>query len=303
VFWPMLVVAIGNTVLTVGILQGWPVAVMDEWMRTYSAALWLTGALLILLALERFLWQPLERRSQRKIPKLIRFVVAGIVVIGASLSVLALVYGGSVAKVMASLGVLSLVIGLALKGNLANIFSGIVLNIERPFRVGDILKINSMDSVEVVDMTWRTVRLKNPSNHVISIPNDVAARSTVLNYSMGFVRVDIPLQLSPQHPPEKVVELLKEAMERVEGIHAVKPTHQSYRGVQPVLDQWVAEYMACFFIPNADSQLGFKIKVWNAIWQRLHEAGISMDPLRCEPLPLPALAPPSPPPPPVATHA
>ena len=75
-----------------------------------------------------------------------------------------------------------MIIGLAIQANIANVFSGIMLNLERPFKVGDILKIKTGATskwAEVIDISWRTTKVKDATKHIISIPNAVMSESVI----------------------------------------------------------------------------------------------------------------------------
>ncbi len=277
-FWPLLLISLGNTLITKAINYNLSSRHIDMVVMGYDMVWWVLYAFLVVIASERFMWRPLERKTQRKIPNVVRIFSSGIILTLAFLGMVAFVFDQTLTSLLATGGVFAMIAGLAVQGNLANIFSGIVLNLERPFGIGDFIKLNDIDSVEVVDMTWRTIRLRNPSNNIISVPNGEVADATIVNYSQGFTRVELWVHVSPKYSPELVIRLLQEAMEKVPGIHDIKPTHQTFRGIKPVYDKWVAEYAAFFFIPDYGNQLGFKIKVWNAIWRHLYFSGVTFNP-------------------------
>nr|VFK25128.1 MAG: Mechanosensitive ion channel [Candidatus Kentron sp. LFY] len=89
--------------------------------------------------------------------------------------IIAFVFDYRITGLLATSGLLAMIIGLAIQTNLSNIFSGIAVNLERPFRIGDWVKLADFDEGKVVNVTWRSVRIRTPNNHIISIPNSTAA--------------------------------------------------------------------------------------------------------------------------------
>ena len=87
--------------------------------------------------------------------------------------------------VIASSGVVAVVLGLAAQSTLANVFSGIAMSVtqSRPFDIGDRIQIGTNDPGFVVDITLRHVAIRTFQNEVIYVPNSVAGSSTIINYT------------------------------------------------------------------------------------------------------------------------
>ncbi|MCP4693068.1 MAG: mechanosensitive ion channel, partial [Desulfobacterales bacterium] len=94
-------------------------------------------------AFRQFIIRPLEERTNRKVSTLLTFFVEFIIYLLAFFGVVAFVFDQKLTSLLATSGVLAMIIGLAIQINIANIFSGIAINLERPFRVGDWVKIGS----------------------------------------------------------------------------------------------------------------------------------------------------------------
>jgi small-conductance mechanosensitive channel/CRP-like cAMP-binding protein len=120
--------------------------------------------------------------EQRRMPALfidlLRFVL---VAIGLCLVVWQ-VWGVELGGLLATLGVGSLVIGLALQDTLGGLFAGIALTSEHAFHVGDWIRIG--DTVgQVVTINWRSVRLRTRERNLVIVPNSVIAKERIENYS------------------------------------------------------------------------------------------------------------------------
>ncbi|MES1163915.1 MAG: mechanosensitive ion channel domain-containing protein, partial [Rhizobacter sp.] len=151
---------------------------------TTAAALWLALRLSDALLWERLL----PRYVGVRFPRLLRQVVAVAVgIIGAAI-VLSQVWKVSVAPVLATTGAIGIVAGLALRNVLADFFSGIALNMERPFRLDDFVLLHvhgKRDPVAgfVREVNWRSTTVLTPEDNLISVPNSLVAASTVENLS------------------------------------------------------------------------------------------------------------------------
>ncbi len=99
---------------------------------------------------------------------------------GAALSVV----GIDLTLAVASLGVVGLVVGLAAQHSLGNLFSGILLMLDRPFKVGDVVRLDTGEICRVVKIGLRSTQLHNTFDHdIIILPNDMLANRKVENWS------------------------------------------------------------------------------------------------------------------------
>lgn len=81
------------------------------------------------------------------------------------------VIGVSITPLLASLGVGSLAVALALQDTLSNFFSGIYTMVDKPVRVGDFIKLETGEEGYVTDVGWRNTRIRMLPNDTVVIPN------------------------------------------------------------------------------------------------------------------------------------
>ncbi|MBF0203155.1 MAG: mechanosensitive ion channel [Desulfamplus sp.] len=278
VFWPLLLLSCGNLSVNAAINHNLSVHYIQKLIMFYDMCWWIIPAILINIALERFLWVPLENRAKRKVPNVIRNFVAAAVYLFAFFAIVAFVWNQKLTSLLATSGLFTMIIGLAVQGNISNVFSGIIINLERPFSIGDWIKINDIDSVNVVDMTWRTVRLETLTKHVVAIPNGKVADAVVVNYSKENIRIDIPIQISTQYPPEKILKYLKEVLDSIPDTTLVQPAAHAFLGTKSLGNNWIAEYVVRVWVSNWKNQFAIKGKIWAAVWKKFSEHGILLDP-------------------------
>ncbi len=96
------------------------------------------------------------------------------------------VFGFQLAAVLATSAVFSLVMGLALQDTLGNLFSGVALQIDRPFKIGDWVEIHCASEKwngQVQEISWRATTLMGFADELILIPNKLIAQSQLINFS------------------------------------------------------------------------------------------------------------------------
>ena len=87
---------------------------------------------------------------------------------------------------VATSAVFSIVLGLALQETLGNLFSGIALQLDKPYAIGDWIEIfNGTQKLTglVTEITWRATVLLSVTEEVITIPNRIVSQSQVNNYA------------------------------------------------------------------------------------------------------------------------
>lgn len=76
--------------------------------------------------------------------------------------------------------IFGVILGLALQDTLGNFFSGISLQADRPFQVGDVIAVGADKLTGVVEeITWRAVKIRTFQNHIVLISNSTAAKEPI----------------------------------------------------------------------------------------------------------------------------
>ncbi|ART79394.1 mechanosensitive ion channel family protein [Oceanisphaera avium] len=117
-------------------------------------------------------------------------------------------FGFDVVSIIAGLGIVGIAVGFAAQSTLANFIAGITLLIERPFRIGDWVKIHGEEG-RVVRIAFRTTWLRTRDNIFTMIPNESVATSDIVNFSVeGCTRIRIPLGIGYKESVEEVRRLI-----------------------------------------------------------------------------------------------
>ncbi len=166
-------------------------------------------------------------------------------------------------------GVVSIVIGLALQDTLGNVFSGLAIQTERSFNVGDWVRFGELEGV-IVDVSWRATKLRTRANDLVIIPNTQISKDLLINYSAP-TRIHAVLEdigVHYRHSPAEVIAAIEEASDQTEGI-LKRPrvdvrTHQ-YGDFAIVYrtKYWIKDYEDLEDIKNA-----FNTRIWYAFKRR-----------------------------------
>ncbi|MBF0301500.1 MAG: ABC transporter substrate-binding protein [Desulfamplus sp.] len=237
-------------------------------IQIFDILWWVSLGFFLNMAFERFIWIPIEKRANRSIPNLVRRCVSLIVWMLVFSGIIAFVFDQKITSLLATSGMIAMIIGLAIQINISNIFSGIAINIERPFRIGDWIKLNDKFEGKVVDITWRTTRIHTPANNILSVPNSMASEAVIQNfdYPDDSYSIIIKIHVDPEHNPEHVEKILLNAMLSDEEVkNAV---------VRFDFGEWSNEYLAIFKVKNYGKMRLYRHKVAKRIYHALNEAQI-----------------------------
>ncbi|MDM8567500.1 mechanosensitive ion channel [Candidatus Halobeggiatoa sp. HSG11] len=247
-------------------------------LTTFQTLWWLIPAVLLDVAINRFVWMPLEEKTRRSVPKLMRFLVSSIIYILALFGIVAFVFNEPIASLLATGGLFAGIIGFAVQFNLSNIFSGIALSIEYSFRVGDWVKIGKFAEGIVVDMNWRAIKIKTRRQYILSIPNSVVSKSDIHNFSYPDNQYWLmcTIHLDPKHDPIQIDEILMNAIFSVEEgvLKDVKPFIRLESIEEVGVSGLVASYVIFFKTENYQYKSKVLKNVWQHIWMHLNQAGV-----------------------------
>src|SRR5439155_6463237 len=88
--------------------------------------------------------------------------------------------GINITAAITSLSIGALAVGLAAQDTLANLFGAVAIFADKPFRLGDQIKLDAIEGV-VEEVGLRTTRLRHPEGHVVAIPNKTIGNAAVTN--------------------------------------------------------------------------------------------------------------------------
>ena len=199
-----------------------------HWRNHVGAAAILLSTALVVALVNRYVWDwYFEKRKQTPIPHFPRQLFALLVFIIALLCVLIFLYpeaSGALRGVIATSTVVIAILGFAGKDLFGGVIAGMSLQMNRPYKVGDWLKVGDTYG-EVREINWRSTRLCTNDNIYLDIPNNEMAQHTITNLSYPnrthFMRLHINVEYGV--PPNRVKDALMRATIQVPGVEKDPP--------------------------------------------------------------------------------
>jgi len=180
----------------------------------------------------------------------------------------------NISPLLTTAGIAGLAVGLAVKDSLANILGGLQLVLDKTFKVGDKVQLESGEMGVILDIGLRTTKLKTYDNEVIYIPNGNLANAKVKNFTVPdiSIRVNVNFGVEYGSDPEKVRQVVMEDIKDIDTVlEDPEPLVQFLKMSDFSLDfvarAWVAEYTQAF---------STSVKMTGVIYNALKKAKIGI---------------------------
>jgi small conductance mechanosensitive channel len=240
---------------------------LERWVVDFVRLLPNLVLAIILLVAFFFFARLLERLSKKYLGKarlnqtisgfLSRLFFLTVVIVGLMFALSILNLSGTVASILAGLGIMGLALGFAFQDTAANFMSGIFITFQQPFRIGDIIETHNGVMGNVVDIDLRVTKVKTFDGPVVFVPNRFLFQEEFTNYTvLGKRRVRIDCGVSYGDDLEKVERIAKEAMVNIPG-------------------RVESEEITLFWKGFGDSSIDFSVNIWLE-YNREHRAYIAV---------------------------
>ena len=172
-----------------------------------------------------------------------------------------------ISPLLATAGIAGLAIGLAVKDSLNNILGGLQLVLDRTFKVGDKVQLESGELGVILDIGLRSTKLRTYDHEVIYIPNGYLANAKIKNYTQPdfSMRVNVNFGVEYGSDPEKVQQVVLEAIKKIDNINdepapVVQFIKMSDFSLDFIARAWVKTYAEAY-----TTQLEMTDKIYNAL--------------------------------------
>ena len=240
---------------------------LSLWSVFYLALTWLawvTGGAIAstVIAQEHLLASSIDSQLIRLVLRLITFIASvAILIVGADQ------IGLPAYSVLAGLGVGGLAVALAAQQTIANLIGSLIIMFEKPFAVGDFIKLKDTEGV-VESVGFRSTRIRTLYNSLVSIPSSQIVSSTIDNMELREYRqIKIDLSLTYDTPIEKIKAF-------IDGIKQILAAHPDTRKDNAQV------FFYRFGASSLDILLNFFIKVPDRATELSEQQRIFLDILR-----------------------
>jgi len=191
-------------------------ALRGFWLQILTCGWWALAArqLLFLLAMPKAL------RGVAVDNELLSNILTACIYVAAALAMMGFVFSLPLQGLLATSGIVAIVLGLALQSTLSDVFSGISLSLEKSYRLGDEILLEGGVEGEVIAMNWRSTHLKNRANDAVIVPNSAIAKMRIQNHSAGCARYSggLTVVVDSRNDPELTLDILRHAARACPGI-------------------------------------------------------------------------------------
>jgi len=214
-----------------------------------------------------------ESTADDRLIPLLKNILEAVVIVLAVFFILD-VWDVNITPLLGTAGLAGIALSFAVKDSLANIIGGIQLVIDKTFKVGDKVELESGDMGVILDIGLRSTKLRTYDNEVIYIPNGQLANARIKNFTVPdlSIRVNVNFGVEYGSETEKVRNVVLNAVRATAGVlEEPEPVVQFLKMSDFSLDfvarAWVASYAEAY---------AMKVELTDVIYNALGEAEIGI---------------------------
>lgn len=200
----------------------------------------------------------LGERKKVQVPPVVRHLLLVIVYTVVVLSIIGSVTGVNVAPILATSTVITVVLGLALQDTLGNLFAGLALSLDKPFKEGEWILVDGVEG-RVEHAGWRATVLRTFTWDVVSIPNNVLGKARVQNFDrpQKITGRNVEVLVAMHARPDEVEEAMKAAIHRVERILRTPAPKAWFVQMNPLYHRYIIRFWLEDFSVHDDVESDF----------------------------------------------
>lgn len=180
----------------------------------------------------------------------------------------------NITPLLTTAGIAGIAISFAVKDTLANILGGLQLVVDKTFKVGDKVSLESGELGVILDIGLRSTKLRTYDNEVVYIPNGQLANARIKNYTVPdqSLRVNIPFGVEYGSDSEKVRCIVFEAIQKIDLVQEYpEPEVQFIK-----MGDFSLDFLARVWVNDYTQAYTAQLLVTDAIYNALNQAGIGI---------------------------
>jgi len=201
--------------------------------------------------------------------------VLGIVYFLVAIAALAtFVFDFPISTIFATSSIVAVILGFALQNTLADLFIGLAMSIEQPFRVGDRIELGDRGGGRVNGMNWRATHILAINGDLVVVPNSMLSCGRIVNHDSPLAsthRSAVSIKLGNTIAPARATEVLKAAALSATGVLASPAPRVDIASY----GDWAIEYKVLFHFADWGDESEIASHVFGTVWSHLSWAGIS----------------------------
>lgn len=188
-----------------------------------------------------------EGDTDDRLVELLELVIKYVIWFAAVMAILK-VFNIDITPFLAGAGIAGIAVALAAQDFISNFFGGAIITVDKPFKVGDRIKVENYYG-DVLSVGTRSTRIKTLDYQVVTIPNNKLTTNVIINYSEPDekLRITIPVTVAYGTDPRRVKTILLEIAQ-----NTIKNTDYVLSEPAP----------SVFFTEFGESSINFILRVW-----------------------------------------
>ncbi len=176
-------------------------------------------------------------------------------------------------SILTSSAILTAVIGFSLQDTIGSLFSGLLIQMEKPFKPGNWIRVGDAEG-QVVEITWRYTKLRTVERNYILVPNNIISRTQLINYNepVPFVRQNVRVPAPLDAPPVKIKYALEDAMNKCRLV-LPKPTPRAR--FREITENRIIYEMQYYIKDYADAAPS-RDEVQSSVWYEFKKMGMDL---------------------------
>jgi MscS family membrane protein len=219
-------------------------------IKTLALLIWLLGASRMTSIILDLLSRSMNRFSWIQPKTLPLFEIsARVIIFGGAFYLFLISWHIDVTSWIASAGVVGIAVGFAAKDTLANLFAGVFILADTPYKLGDFVKLDDRIRGQVTEIGVRSTRVLTRDDIEVTVPNALIANAQIVNEAGGphmKLRVRVSVHAAYGSDVDQVREVLLSCVKGVEHLSATPEPRVRFRefgdsGVRFELLAWIDE--------------------------------------------------------------
>ncbi len=180
----------------------------------------------------------------------------------------------NISPLLATAGIAGIAVGLAVKDSLSNILGGLQLVLDKTFKVGDKVQLESGELGVIMDVGLRSTKLRTYDNEVIYIPNGYLANTKIKNFTEPdlSIRASVSFGVEYGSDTKKVQKVVLEAIKKIENV---------IEQPEPVvlfleMSDFSLDFVARAWVESYTDAYSTKLKMTDEIYNALNKANIGI---------------------------
>lgn len=200
----------------------------------------------------------LGERKKVQVPPVVRHLLLVIAYSVAVLSIIGSVTGVNVAPLLATSTVITVVLGLALQDTLGNLFAGLALSLDKPFKDGEWILVDGVEG-RVEHSGWRSTVLRTFTWDAVVIPNSVLSKQRVQNFDRPekITGRNVEVLVALRATPADVDACLHAAVARIERILRTPAPKSWFVQMNPLYHRYIIRFWLDDFAVHDDVESDF----------------------------------------------